>query len=305
MRLATVSVLALVGSGVLADAQDPQVFRAESELVVLHVNVFDERSDAVPELPQSAFSVVEDGHPQEITFFSSEDVPVAIGLIVDNSGSMIARQGMVRAGGIAFVEASHPEDEIFTISFNSDIAFGLPPGVPFTNRQSLLSAALVRFPAGGKTALHDAVIAGLEHLERASHQKHVLVVLTDGEDNASRHSRDEMYERVRRSDAIVYTVSNADRRVGYDGDPGVLKKLAELGGGVAYFPRDEDDLIASLGEVAGNIRRGYSIGYAPATTGAAGTFRRVSVQVRARGHGKLTVRSRDGYFLAHSVPAAR
>jgi VWFA-related protein len=305
--VATVSVLALVfiGTGALAGRQEPQVFRAESELVVLHVNVFDERSDAVPELPQSAFSIVEDGQPQQITFFSSEDVPVAAGLIIDNSGSMIARQRMVRAGGIAFVTASHPEDEIFTISFNSDIAFGLPADMPFTNRQSLLSAALVRYPAGGRTALYDAVIAGLQHLERASHQKHVLVVLTDGEDNASRHTRDEMYERVRRSDAIVYAVSNADRRVGYDGDPNVLKKLAELGGGVAYFPRNQDDLIASLGEVAGNIRRGYSIGYAPSATGAPGSFRRVSVQVRAPGRGKLTVRSRDGYFTAHSATAAQ
>jgi VWFA-related protein len=306
-RPATFCVLALVVLAIrLAAGQDPpQVFRAESELVVLHVNVFDERSDAVPELPQEAFSVVEDGQPQQITFFSSEDVPVAAGLIVDNSGSMIARHRMVRSGGMAFVTASHPEDELFTISFNSDIQFGLPEGMPFTNIQPLLHAALVRFPAGGKTALYDAVIAGLDHVERATHQKHVLVVLSDGEDNASRHSRDEMYERVRRSDAIIYTVSNADRRVGYVGDPTVLKKLAELGGGVAYFPRDEEDVIASLGEVAANIRRGYSIGYAPSNTGAPGSFRRVAVNVRAPGRGKLTVRSRNGYFMAHSAAAAQ
>jgi len=174
-------------------AADPQVFRAESELVVLHVNVFDERSDAVPELPQTAFRVVDNGQPQEITFFSSEDVPVAAGLIIDNSGSMIARHRMVSAGGLAFITASHPEDELFTIHFNDEVHYGLPDIVEFTNSESLLRAALVKYPAGGRTALYDAVIAGLDHVERASHQKRVLVVLSDGKDNASRHSEEEMF----------------------------------------------------------------------------------------------------------------
>ena len=113
-----------------------QVFRAHSDLVVLHVNVFDGRSDAVPDLPQDAFSVVEDGKPQEITFFNSADVPVAVGLVVDNSGSMIARQQMVVAGGLAFADASHPEDELFVIVFNENVRFGLPPTVPFTHNKT-------------------------------------------------------------------------------------------------------------------------------------------------------------------------
>jgi VWFA-related protein len=286
-------------------AQDPQVFRAESELVVLHVNVFDDRSDAVPELPQTAFRVIEDGNPQQITFFSSEDVPVAAGLILDNSGSMIARHRLVQAGGLAFVTASHPEDELFVLQFNTTAQYGLPPSVNFTNSEALLRAALVRHPAGGKTALHDAVIEGLDHLQRANHQKRVLVVLSDGDDNASRHSEDEMFERVRRSDAIIYTVSNADRRVGFAGDAGVLRKLADLGGGVAYFPKSEDDVISSLREVADNIRRGYSIGYAPATMTHDGRYRRVEVSVRAPGRGKLTVRSRSGYYLSHPDSGAQ
>ena len=294
----------LAGPRVIAE-QEPQVFRAESELVVLHVNVFDERSDAVPELPQSAFRVIENGRPQAITFFSSEDVPVAAGLIIDNSGSMIARHRMVRAGGLAFVTSSHPEDELFTIQFNNDVQFSLPGTVPFSNSEALLRASLARFPAGGKTALYDAVIAGLDHVERATHQKHVLVVLSDGADNASRHSEDEMFDRVRRSDAIIYTVSSTDRRVGYAGDSGVLKKLADLGGGVAYFPKSEDDVISSLQEVAENIRRGYSIGYAPAKIAGDGAYRRVAVTVRAPGRGKLTVRSRSGYYLSNSDSGAQ
>jgi Ca-activated chloride channel family protein len=301
--------LIFVGTGVAALPQDAQVFRAESELVVLHVNVFDDRSDAVPELPQTAFQVIENGKPQDITFFSGEDVPVAAGLIIDNSGSMIARHRMVRAGSLAFVTASHPEDELFTIMFNNEVLYGLPDRVAFSNSEALLRAAVARYPAGGKTALYDAVIAGLDHVERGTHQKHVLVVLSDGDDNASRHSEDEMFDRVRRSDAIIYVVSNADRRVGYAGRPGLLKKLAELGGGVAYFPKSEDEVVSSLREVAENIRRGYSIGYAPAKTAgdAAGHdgFRRVTVTVRAPGRGKLNVRSRSGYFLSHSDSGAQ
>lgn len=293
-----------IATGLLAQDPPPQVFRAESELVVLHVNVFDERSDAVPELPQTAFRVVEDGRPQHITFFSSEDVPVAAGLILDNSGSMIARHRMVQAGGLAFVTASHPEDELFVLQFNTDAQYGLPPSVEFTNSEALLRAALVRHPAGGKTALYDAVIEGLDHLEHANHQQRVLVVLSDGDDNASRRSENDMYERLRRSDAIVYTVSNADRRVGFSGDTGVLKKLADLGGGVAYFPKSEDDVIASLREVADNIRRGYSIGYTPAQTHD-GRYRRVQVSVRAPGRGKLTVRSRSGYYLSNPDSGAQ
>ena len=273
----------------------PTVFKTQSDLVVLHVNVFDGRSDAVPDLPQSTFHVLEDDKRQEITFFSGADVPVAVGLILDNSGSMIARQHMVLAGGAAFARSTHPEDELFTIHFNEYVKFGLPPTVPFTSRESLLHAALARYQPAGKTALHDAVIAGLEHLERASHQKRVLVVLSDGEDNASRYSENDMLGRARDSDAIIYTVSNANRRIGLPGDAGVLRKLARETGGVAYFPRSDEKVVEYLDEVAGNIRRGYSIGYVPTNTASDGTFRRVKVMVLVPGRTNLSVRTRDGY----------
>jgi VWFA-related protein len=278
-----------------AAAQDLTVFRSESDLVVLHVNVFDRRSDAVPNLPQSAFKVFEDNRPQDITFFSSADVPVAVGLILDASGSMIAREHMVLAGGTAFARSSHPEDELFTINFNETVKFGLPPSTPFTNRAALLHSALAGYRPGGRTALYDAVLAGLEHLERASHQKHVLVVLSDGEDNASRHSEDEMIDRARESDAIIYTVSNANRRVGMAGNPGILRQIADVTGGVAYFPSSDEKVVESFDELAGNIRRGYSIGYVPTNSTKDGKYRRVRVMVSAPDRGNLSARTRDGY----------
>jgi VWFA-related protein len=282
----------------LAQDPAPTVFRSESDLVVLHVNVFDGRSDAVPNLPETAFKVFEDGQPQQITFFTGADVPVSAGLILDASGSMIAREHMILAGGTAFARSSHPQDELFTIHFNETIKYGLPASVAFTTNPALLHSALAAYRPGGRTALYDAVIAGLEHLEDAMHQKRVLVVLSDGEDNASRHSEKDMIERARDSDAIIYTVSNANRRIGMPGNPGVLRKLADATGGVAYFPSSDGKVVEAFDELAGNIRRGYSIGYVPGNPKHDGGYRRVKVTVSAQGRRNLSVRTRDGYRTA-------
>ena len=291
---------ALVGTAVslgaaARQAQDQPLFRSESDLVVLHVNVFDGKSDAVPDLPQDAFQIFEDGEPQTITFFGGTDVPVAAGLVLDNSSSMLSRQRMVTAGGTAFIRSRHAEDELFTIHFNEDLHFGLPAGIAFTSQESLLSAALGRYRPGGKTALFDAVIAALDHLERANHQKRVLVVLSDGEDNASHHSEGDMLERARNSDAIIYAVSNATGRDGLAGNPSTLRKLATSTGGIAYFPKSDGEVVESFAELGGNVRRGYSIGYVPRHLTHDGGFRHVKVTVRVPGRSNLRVRSRDGY----------
>jgi VWFA-related protein len=276
------------------DVDDRPVFRSESDLVVLHVNVFDRRSDAVPNLAREHFAVFEDGRRQEIRFFSSEDVPVAVGLVVDNSSSMIARYGLVVAGAMAFAESSHPKDEMFTLHFNEHVRPGLPPQVPFTSSRALLHSAFASVKPGGKTAVYDAVIDALDRIEQARHQKHVIIVLSDGEDNASRRTEKEMYDRAVQSDAIIYTVATDDGHRGGSGDPEALRKLAKIGGGLAYFPRAKQEVVEAFTEIAGNIRRGYSIGYTPSNAARDGAFRRVSVTVRVPGR-NLTVRCRDGY----------
>lgn len=270
------------------------LFKSESDVVQLHVNVFDGNSDAVPALTKENFLVFEDGRHQEITFFSSEDVPVAAGLVIDSSSSMIAKGKLVVAGAMAFADSSHPEDELFSVHFNEHVRLGLPPSLPFTASRPLLRGVLSSMRPGGKTALHDAVIGALEHVEKANHQKHAVIVLSDGDDNASTHSRDDMYERAKRSDAIIYTVAVNDPRTGGDGDPGVLRRLAEIGGGLAYFPRSDEQVVAAFTEIAENIRRGYSIGYVPTNTARDGGWRNVKVMVRAPGK-RLSARCRDGY----------
>ncbi len=302
--LASLALLCLVGAASIGMAQEPEpIFRSESDLVVLHVNVLDGRSDAVPGLTQDAFRIVENDRPQQITFFTAADLPVAAGLILDSSSSMIARHRMVTDGARAFMEASHPEDELFTLHFNEYLEFGLPPALAFTSRLPILQAALARYRAGGKTALHDAVIAGLDHLERARHDKRVLVVLSDGKDNASRSTERMMVERAERSRAIVYAVSNGHPRYGTAGDPAVLRRLVRTTGGVAYFPDSEARAIESFEVIATNIRRGYTIGYTPTDPHHDGSFRRVKVTVDAPGRRNLRVHSRPGYWTPHHADA--
>jgi Ca-activated chloride channel family protein len=278
-------------------AQEEQVFKAGAELVVLHVNVFNGRSDAVPDLPQSAFTVIEDDQPQDISFFSAGDVPVTVGLVVDNSTSMITERELVTSGTTAFAQSSHPEDEMFAIIFNEHVRRGLPETVAFTTNRLQLQASLQRVPPGGKTALHDAVIEGLNHLDRGTYQKHVLVVLSDGGDNASRHTEREMLDRVATSSAIVYTVVDPAVFAPGEGDKGVLRRLAKLSGGLAYFPKNTREVVKDFETIAANIRRGYSIGYSPATAEHVhNRMHRVKVLVRVPGHNDLSVRVRNGYM---------
>ncbi len=280
--------------------QDPTgppapTFTLESDLVVLQVTVLDRGGDAVERLPQDAFSVIENGTPQAITFFAGEEVPVAVGLVVDNSTSMLTRRAMVRAGVKAFAESSHPDDEAFTLIFNEHVRRGLPDTVAFTHNSTLLQTTLERFPAGGMTALHDAVMAGLDHLESAERQKHVLVVLSDGDDNASRQSEEEMLRRAERSDALIYTVSTARLDTGV-GNEGLLRKLARLTGGASYSPKSEAAAVSAFAEIAGRVRRGYSVGYVPTNGAHDGTYRRVVVHVRSPGLKSPAVHTREGYL---------
>src|SRR4051812_32467138 len=290
-------LIAAQGEQASEAAQDEQVFKTATALVVLHVNVFNGRSDAVPDLPQKAFTVFEDDKPQEISFFGAGDVPVTVGLVIDNSTSMLTERDVVRAGTVAFAESSHPEDEMFAIVFNEHVRRGLPDTVAFTTNRLQLQASLQRFPPGGKTALYDAVIEALNHLDRGMYQKHVLVVLSDGGDNASRHSEQEMLDRVAMGNAIVYTVVDPNAFSAGDGDKGVLRRLAKLSGGVAYFPNNSAEVVKDFEEIAGNIRRGYSIGYAPSwTEHVHNRTHRVKVLVRAPGRNDLSVRVRRVYM---------
>jgi Ca-activated chloride channel family protein len=273
----------------------PPSFSSESELVVLQVTVFDRDGNSVRQLSRDVFHVVEDGTPQTITMFSGEDAPVAVGLIVDNSSSMLTRRNMVSAGVTAFAQSSKPDDQAFSLVFNEHVVRALPETVAFTNNPTLLQASIAAVTPGGQTALHDAVIAGLNQLDTAERQKHVLVVLSDGEDNASKQSEDEMLKRADRSNALIYAVSTKrlDTSVGNER---LLRKLARSTGGELYTPRTEREVVAAFAEIGSKIRQGYTIGYVPTNAAHDGTYRKLIVRVLVPGMRAPVVHVKDGYL---------
>lgn len=276
-----------------ASGQDSTpTFRIESRLVVLHVSVLDSRSRPVRSLPGSAFRVFEDGVPQTIAFFDAEDVPVAVGLVVDHSGSMLARQPMVRAAVSAFAEASRPDDEVFTVIFNDRAELGLPDGVHFTHSVPLVESTLRRFSPGGRTAVYDAVSKGITHLQNARPQQRRLVVLSDGDDNASTLSSADVLRQVEREHVVVDVVSTA-RLSGTTRD-GTLRDLARATGGRDYRPVSEPEVVAAFRDIGTRIRQGYSLGYVSSNAAADGTRRRIGVEVLAPGR-RIVVHTRNAY----------
>lgn len=269
-----------------------KVFSSRSEAVLVHVVVFDGKSHLVSGLPETSFTVFENGQQQPITFFHNEDNPVTVGLVLDCSTSMVRRRKAIIAAGLAFAESSHPADELFTLNFNEQLWLGLPASLPFTSDVEQLRAALQRTTARGKTALFDGVKFALQHLQKGQRQKKVLILASDGGDNASTATFDEVLNAAQRTDAVIYALSLSDQ---YDGDaqPDVLRKLTKATGGKAYFPDNPEDSTAVLEQIAHDIRSGYTLGYVPSATGDG--YRSIRVDVRAADGRKLVVRARPGY----------
>lgn len=284
--------------------QQPPTIRVHSDLVVLHVAVADRRADLLPGLARDHFKVYEDGELQQISFFTNEDSPVSVGLVVDNSTSMWGKSREVIAAGLAFTRSSNHEDELFTVNFNERARFGLPAGTPFTSDIGTLEKALATIRARGKTALYDALLLALSHIERGSQDKKVLIVVSDGGDNASAGTLEQVVAAAQRSNTVVYAVGIADQQ--YRGaDWGILKRLAKITGGAAFFPDELEDVTSTLEHIAHDIRSGYTIGYVPSNTRRDGGYRTIRVVVEAPGRDKLTVRTRTGYLAPSDPSAAR
>jgi Ca-activated chloride channel homolog len=281
--------------------QETPTFSASSELVVLHVTVRDRKGAYVTGLRQDAFNVIEDGRPQTVGLFTDTDTPATIGLLIDSSGSMYQHRPTTIAGATAFAKASHPQDEIFAIAFNEYVTPVLPAAAPFTSDGSLLRVALERnVNSRGRTALYDAITGGVAYLSRGTRERKVLVLLSDGGDNASRTTKDEAVHTAQASNAVIYTIGliEPDSR---DANPNLLKELSLASGGEFYRPRDSDGIADVLDKIARDIRHTYTIGYTPANTARDGAFRTVRVVVTAPPGRPLVVRSRTGYRAGTST----
>jgi Mg-chelatase subunit ChlD len=295
IALVAVALLPLP-TGINVQGQEPPVFSADSELVVLHVTVKDRRGAYVAGLPQEASSVVEDGLAQTVRFFTDTDTPVTVVLLVDSSASMHPNRRLVISGAASFAEASSPRDEIFALAFNEDVYPVLPPTAPFTNDSTVLRAALEHHvSARGRTALYDAITTGVDYLSRGTRERKVLVVLSDGGDNASHATQEASVRRALASNAVIYTIALIIPGVG-DANPTLLKELAQASGGESFRPDGPSEISGALGQIARDIRHTYTIGYTSTNTAHDGAFRRVRVVVRAPPGRRLLVRSRAGYL---------
>ena len=275
------------------------VLHSDTRVVVCNTTVTDESGQLITNLPQSAFSVFEDGVRQQIRVFNREDLPVSLGLIIDNSGSMRAKRASVEAAALALVKDSSPRNEVFVVNFNDIAYIDVPHGKAFTSDIEEMKQALTRIDARGSTAMRDAVQVSLDHLRANAHQeKKGLVMVTDGVENVSKVSRslEELVRNARQSGVVIYCVgllTDEDKR-----DAAAAKQqlnaLAEATGGETFYPKDVSAVDRIAHQVAREIRSQYTIEYTPSNTAMDGAFRKIRVAVSAPG--RLTPRTRTGYY---------
>ncbi len=275
-------------------------------LVVLHMSVRNREGTLVGDLDKDNFQIYEDGVLQEVESFSHEDIPVTLGLVVDNSGSMKAKRPEVITAAMAFARASNSQDEMFVVNFNDTVSFGLPQSTPFTDQPAQLEEALSKTDASGRTALYDAIAYALGHLKDASHDKKALIVVSDGGDNASKHTLPEITVLTVKSNAMIYTVGLFDPD-DPDRNPHALKELAKATGGEAFLPESIKDVVTICERIALEIRNQYATAYISSNKKQDGTYRSVRVKINAPRDGRFVVRTRAGYYApsnANTLPKA-
>jgi VWFA-related protein len=283
--LVAISLAPLLG----IPAQQP-AFRAEARLVVIHATVRNAHGELVTSLEQSAFTVYENGKPQPITFFRRDDIPVSLGLLIDNSGSMRTLRSKVEAAALALARASNPQDEIFVLNFNDKARID----VPFTSDVGVLEAGIGRVDSVGGTAMRDAIDTAQTYLsEHATRDRKVLLVITDGVDNASVATRDRIEKQAEQRDTVIFAMGLFGDEVRAKQGRRELDQLADRTGGIAYYPADLDQISVVALEIARQIRNQYTIAYAPLNQAQDGTYRAIRVTVSARE--RLSVKARAGY----------
>ena len=271
---------------------------SDVRLVILDVSVKDRSGSFVPELTKENFHVFENGAPQTITVFGHEDLPVTVGLLIDESQSMGPKRNEVLAAAGTLIAESNPQDEIFVLNFNETVHKGLPGNQLFSSDIEQLRAALYRGVPMGRTALYDAVYDGLTQLQLGRRDKKALVLISDGGDNASHRRRQEVYDKLDRSLATVYAIGLYDPN-DPDRSPGLLKRLSAVSGGQAFFPQNPAEMTNICRGIAKDIRTRYTVGYVPPASNG-GPLRHIRVTVTSPSHGGLVVRTRTQYRYEES-----
>lgn len=309
-RLAFILLL-LMPAGLLAQdkrleetEEAPYTISLNVDLIILDVSVVDPDGKFVSGLEAQNFKIYEDGRQEQIAYFLTKDVPVTVGLAIDNSGSMRGKRAEIVAAAMAFVEASNPHDEMFVVHFNENVRFGLGPAKPFTNDPLQLRTAFLRMIADGQTALYDAVSQAIEHLAKGKHDRKALLIVSDGGDNASHRELKETLQLVQSSRAVLYTISLYDPS-NRDQKPRVLRRLAKASGGESFFPKELEQIRPVCRRIATDIRNQYLPAYRSSNSKRDGAFRQVRVTLDTPARKNLVVRTREGYFAPSDGAASR
>jgi Ca-activated chloride channel homolog len=275
-------------------------FHTSVEEVVLHATVVDDKQRMVTNLDKPAFSVFEDGKPQNIVSFRHEDIPVALGIVIDNSGSMREKRDKVNKAAINLVKASNPQDEVFIVNFNDEYYLDQD----FTADIGKMKEALEKVDTRGGTALYDAVVASAGHLKKnAKLEKRVLLVVTDGEDNESQETLEQAIRRLQEENGpTVYAIGLLGEEKARRARK-ALQFIAEKTGGIAFFPKSLDEVDSITRNVAHDIRNQYTLGYKPTNPKSSGGYRTIRVDAKSKGYGKLTVRTKSGYYAGQDRAA--
>lgn len=287
-------------------AQEPKGvprFSVETKLVVLHATVMDKDKHLITDLARDNFKVFEDNVEQKIKDFKREDIPVSVGLLVDNSGSMRDKRPRVNAAALTFVRTSNPSDEVFIVNFNDEAFLDKD----FTSNLDELKEGLEKIDSRGGTAYYDAIQQSIDHVkDRGRKSKKVLLVVTDGEDNASRINLEQLVKYAQQTEVVVYTVGLLGEENNRSAKRArkAMEAVSDATGGAAFFPKELNEVEAVAVKIAHDIRNQYLITYTPSNEGTDGGYRSVTVKAAAQGKGKLLVRTRTGYYAGREPGAA-
>ena len=292
-RLSNLVLLILIAVTASSQTGDQATFRADARLVPLHATVVDKNGKLVSNLPREAFKVFENDVEQQIKLFRREDVPVSLGLVIDNSGSMRDKRKKVEAAAIQLVKESNREDEVFIVNFNDDAFLD----VPFTNDIKKLEEGLARIDSRGGTAMRDAISMSIDWAkDKGKKDKKVLLVITDGDDNTSGVTLEKLVEKAQQSEVLIYAIgilSQEEHREAKRAER-ALKALTQASGGVTFLPKELEEVERLASQVAHDIRNQYTITYTPLNQVLDGSYRRI--RVVANGPNRPTVRTRTGYY---------
>src|SRR3984957_3926198 len=308
MHLSRKLLLAAVPAAVMLHAQttppapgEALTFALDTKLVPLHVSVLDKNGKLVTNFPQSAFKVFENNVEQPLKIFNREDEPVSMGIIIDNSGSMREKRPKVAAAALELIKQSNPQDEVFVVDFN-DVAY---LDAPFTNNIKKLEHVLDKIDTRGGTAMRDAISMSIDYAKtEGKKSKKVLLVITDGNDNTSNETLEQLVRKARQSEVLIYCIGLLNDEEPREGKAAkrALKALAEASGGLDYYPKTLGEVETITPQIAHEIRNQYILAYSPTNQVLDGKFRAIRVTVKAPGN--PTVRTRNGYF-ATAAPAPK